>query len=76
MRPSVSSITLGVITPSPTNTQFSNISEQNMRNRQNSITPNEEEPWEGLWANFDSPRDVNGNEAPNEQEESDRKSVV
>lgn len=70
MRPSVSSITLGVITPSPTNTQFSNISEQNMRNRQNSITPNEEEPWEGLWANFDSPRDVNGNEAPNEQEES------
>ena len=71
MRPSVSSITLGVITPSPTITQLSNLSEQSMRNRQNSITPNEDdESWEGLWANFDSPRDVNGNEAANEEEES------
>ena len=70
MRPSVSSITLGVITPSPTVTQFSNLSEQSMPNRQNSITPNENESWEGLWANFDSSRDVNGNEATNEEEES------
>lgn len=70
MRPSVSSITLGVITPSPNATQLSNLSEQSMPNRQNSITPNEDESWEGLWANFDSSRDVNGNEATNEEEES------
>lgn len=70
MRPSVSSITLGVITPSPTTTQPGNLSEQNTHNQQNSITPNEDESWEGLWANFDSSRDVNGNEAPNEEEDS------
>lgn len=70
MRPSVSSITLGVITPSPTGTQISNLSDQNMRSRQNSLTPNEDESWEGLWANFDSARDVNENEAPNEQDDS------
>lgn len=70
MRPSVSSITLGVITPSPTARQFSDFSEQSMRNRQNSITPNEDESWEGLWANFDASRDVNGNETANEEEES------
>ena len=70
MRPSVSSITLGVITPSPTTTQLSNLSEQSVQNQQNSITPNEDESWEGLWANFDSSRDVNGNEAPNEEEDS------
>lgn len=70
MRPSVSSMTLGVITPSPTATQSSNLSEQSMRNRQNSITPNEDESWEGLWANCDSSRDVNGSEATNEEEES------
>ena len=70
MRPSVSSITLGVITPSPTATQFSNLTEQSVRNRQNSITPNEDESWEGLWANFDSSRDVNGNETTNEEDDS------
>ena len=70
MRPSVSSITLGVITPSPNTTQLSNLSEQSMRNRHNSITPNEDESWEDLWANFDSSRDANGNEATNEEEES------
>lgn len=70
MRPSVSSITLGVITPSPTGTLISNLSDQNMRSRQNSLTPNEDEPWEGLWAKFDSERDVNENEASNEQDDS------
>lgn len=70
MRPSVSSVTLGVITPSPTGTQISNFSDQNMRSRQNSLTPNEDESWEGLWANFDSPRDVNENEASNERDQS------
>lgn len=61
MRPSVSSITLGVITPS--NTVVSNLSDQSMPSRQNSLTPNEDESWEGLWANFDSSRDRNENEA-------------
>lgn len=61
MRPSVSSITLGVITPSPT--VASSLSEQTMRSRQNSSSANEEEPWEGLKRYLDSSRDLNENEA-------------
>ena len=61
MRPSVSSITLGVITPSPT--VASSLSEQAMRSRQSSSSANEEESWEGLRRYFDSSRDLNENEA-------------
>ena len=59
MRPSVSSITLGVITP----TVVSNLSEQAMRSRQNSSSANEES-WEGLKGDLDWSPDLNENEAP------------
>lgn len=68
MRPSVSSITLGVITPSPT--VLSNLNDQGMRSRQNSLSPNEDDSCEGLWANCDSSRNVNENEAPDERKDS------
>lgn len=64
MRPSVSSITLGVITPS--STVVSNLNEQGMSSRQNSFAQNEDESSESLWANFDSSRNVNENEAPDD----------
>ena len=71
MRPSVSSITLGVITPSPA---VSNLSDQCMCSRQNSLTPNEDETWGGLWAKFDPARDFNENQAPSEKDDSPRTS--
>ena len=69
MRPSVSSITLGVITPSPT--VVSNLNEQGMSSGQNLLSPYEDKSWDGPWANFDSSRDVIKNEAPSEQIDSD-----
>ena len=68
MRPSVSSITLGVISPSPTG--VSSISEQNMCSRKNSLNPNEDGTWGGSWAKTDSARELNENVAITEEDDS------
>lgn len=70
MRPSVSSITLGVITPTPA---VSSISDQYMCSRQNSLTPNEDGTWGGLWAKFDLARDLNENVAIGENDDLPKK---
>ena len=46
VRPSVSSITLGVISP----TAVSSIGEQDMCSRKNYLNTNVDERWGGLWA--------------------------
>lgn len=64
MRPSVSSIMLGVITPSPT--VVSSCSEQGMPSGQNSLLA--DESLEGIWATFGPSRD-----SSDERRESDSK---
>lgn len=61
MRPSVSSMTLGVIMPSPT--VISNLGDQSMRSGQNSAA-NDGGSWEGPREGVDLSRQVSENEAP------------
>ena len=70
VRPSVSSITLGVTSP----TGVSSIGEQYMCSRKNYLNPNVDERWGGLWAKFDSAPELNENVTITEKDDWPKKS--
>ena len=68
--PSVTSITLGVISP----TGVSSIGEQYMCSRKNYLNPNVDGRWGSLWAKFDSAQELNENVTITEKDDSPKKS--
>ena len=68
--PSVTSITLGVISP----TGVSSIGEQYMCSRRNYLNPNVDGRWGSLWAKFDSAQELNENVTITEKDDSPKKS--